>query len=658
MAYPTDRKGRATYWQRHIDFSGKVLEPWFEVGRRTLALYENEAWTERERLLEEEREKNTGRAKPSLVFGWVDQSRANLLSRNPKFRTTAKRKDSVGGEVIVGKIVTHWYDVTKQLHQDRRTLTDAFLYPFGVKKIGWTADVLPEGFTRPSDDIDPSVDFDDAEEENLFLGAGTATPVRKDHDHVDHIEKHLEIMRDATISQDIKDEVIQPHIDEHRMDQDEGQADVHVGIQEDQPFGIRWNPEDFRIDPLATDGLNDARWIAFRSVKPLDEVKDNPNYTNTSTLEASRMEKAPDVDSAVGEGDGFEVVELWEIWARNFPVSSRRRANVLTTIAMQDQGGTAVTLRHDEEWPYKRLTSYPCALLFFLQGFKTWLQKPILSLAGFDNMQTLQNEILDSYLYTIRKMKNLMFYDSDVFAEDEVEIALQAPDSTAIGVPGLSKTQGNPIVAMPFLQIPGDKGEFLNLVSALATKAAGDPTPSQDSDTATEAAISERRTSAREGQRADAFEDFQVDTAEMFWAMHTQFQPDEEVMIDPAATEWSTVDADTVKGSFRFGIDVSSQATAQAVETKQWSDVLNLLAGLVQASPNAPPNLPKVAEQLLIRGFDIQNPADFWPAIDQGQAAVQNMQAPEGAQPGPINPQQFSEGVPSEAAQNGAANQL
>jgi len=659
MAYPTDRTGRGAYWKRHIDFSGEVLEPWLKIGRRQLALYENEASTERERILETSRDgdENTGRVKPSLHFGWVDQSRSNLLSRNPRFRVKAKRKDSVAGEVLVGKIVDHWYDVTGQMHQDRRVLTDAFLYPFGVKKAGWVSDVLPEGETRVSDSVDPALRFDDPEEENLFLGAGTMTPVDPEQDHVDHIEKHTQLKQDPTISDEIVEDTIDVHIAEHEAELDQGQVDAHIGMQVDQPFGLRWNPEDFRIDPLATDGLNDARWIAFRSCKPLDEVKSNPNYKNTSQLKATRMEKAPAPDARVGEGDGFDVVELWEVWARNFPISSRRRVNLLTVVAIQENGD-AMILRHEEEWPYKRLKSYPCSLLHFLQGFKTWLQKPILALAGFDNMQTLQNEVLDSYLSVVRKMKNIILYDSDVFQDSEIEIALGAPDSSGVGVPGLSQAQGNPVVPLPFLQIPGDKGEFLNLINSLAYRAAGDPQPAADSDTATEAAINERKNNSREGQRADAFEAYQVDTAEMFWLMHTQFQPEEEILIDPSATEWSTIDAEVAKGAYRFAIDVSSQASTEALERKQWQDVLNLMAGLVEVSPQMPPNLPKIAEQMLIRGFGIQNPAELWPAIGAGEQAVQGVH-PAGGAPGggagPINPQQFSEPAPSEAAQNGAA---
>ena len=662
MAYPSKPVDRALYWRRQLDFSAKVLEPWFKVGRRLLHLYENEAYTNREQIRDSSAlgEQNVSRAKPSMVFGWIDQSIANMLSRNPQFRVTGRRKDASEGEIPVAGAVNYWYDETGQIHQDRRCLLDAFLFPFAVKKIGWTSDVVPEGEVRQSD-ITNAV-FDDPEEENLFLGAGTPTRVLREQDHVGHLEKHMEILRDPLIKEEIKNEVIQDHIDEHNQLMDEGQPDAHTDIGIDAPFGIRWNPEDFRIDPLAMDGLKDARWIAFRSVRPIDEVKDNPNYKNTSKLKPGRVEHAPEVSAELGEEDGFAVVTVWEIWARNFPMSSRRRHNILVTIAESGDGeGDNVLLRHEDEWPYDRLDGYPAGLLNFLQGNKTWLQKPLLALAGFDNMQSLLNETLDSILSNVRRQKTVILYDSDVFAEDEIDAAIMAPDQTPIGVPGLASTQGNPVIPLPVPDNPNDRGEFIQVISSLADRAAGTPTPSASkADTATEAAIDERRTSAREGIRADLFEEFQIGTAEIFWRMHTQFRPPMEIEIHPDLPSWSDVDAFTARGAFRFAVDVSSQATAQALERKQWLDLLNLLSGMVEISVSQgqpPPNLAKIAEQLMIRGYGIRNPAELWPAIEQtmgegGDIQAMLQQAAGGQQPpGAAGPPPGGEGQPPPAGQ-------
>jgi hypothetical protein len=668
MAYPTSNKDRASWWQRHIEQSTKQLDPFFKVGRRILSMFENEASTQRETVLQASQHSidGTERVKPSLTYAWIEQSIANMLSRKPRFRVQAKRRDSVAGEVPVGRVINYWYDDTDQMHQDRKCLLDQMVYGFGIKKMGWTADIKMSGEDREFLSDSAELQFDDPDEENLWLATGTPTKILQDHDHIGHNEKHRPLMDDRTIADDIK-EIIQEHIDEHVERANRAEATTHIDVQEESPFGLRWWPEDFRIDPLARDGLKDARWIAFRSVKPIEEVRDNPNYNRqaVNALQPQRMEDAPDIDSTFQEEDGFGMVTVWEIWARNFKLSGRRRRNVMAVIAEQGAKGSEspVLLRHEDEWPYDTLKGYPSVLLPpALQGVKTWLQKPTLSLAGFDNIQLLVNELLDSFLATIRKQKNIIFYDSNVFQNDEVDIAVASPGDAAIGVPGLSQAGLGSVVPLPFLQIPGDKGQFLSLITSLGDRAAGTPQPiDSGSETATESAIKERRTTAREGLRIDAFEKFQVDTATIIWRLHTQFQPEMEVEIDERAREFSTVDERIVKGAFRFSIDVSSAVTAQALERKQWLDLLNLLSGMVEISVQQgmpPPNLPKIAEQLLVRGYDVMNPEELWPAIEQSIGVenplaqeLQQQIGPNGQQPGPINKQQFAQPAGNEAAQ-------
>lgn len=674
MAYPTKSTGRAAYWRQQLDFSKKQLEPWMKIGDRQLELYENEATTEREMLAEgsDLGSQNIGRVKPSLTYGWIDQSISNMLSRNPTFRATAKTRDAADGEVPVAKTINYWFTETDQKHQDQRVLLDAFVYPFGLKKIGWSADV--RGLNDAdfiSQSADPEMVFDDPEDENLFLGVGTPTVVLVEQNHVKHAEKHGELLSDPDIDEEIKENIIAPHIKEHQDLESADSVEAHVDIQMSAPYGIRWRPRDFRIDPLAQDGLKDARWVAFGAVKPLDEVRATQTYNKAALkkLRPSRIQDAPEVNVELGDDDGFSVVTLWEIWIRSFAVSATKRADLLVVLAEGGDGGEDLILQHQEGWPegYDTLEDFPAEMLRFGMGNKTWLQKPILALSGFDNIQQIQNEILDSFLNVIRKQKNILFYDSDIFQEDQVEMALAAPDATAIDTPGLSQAPGMPIMALPFLNIPGEKGSFLDLIHEMANNAAGMPMPGMsEPGTATEAAIEERRTSAREGRRLSLFEDYQIGTAQKFWRLHTQFKPDIERFIDAEVPDWSDVSDSMLKGNYRFHIDISSRVTALAVERKQWLDLLNLLSAMGQPGDPNGPKLPKIAEQLLRRGYDIQNPAELWPAIEQqleqGPIDITQMadmlsgQTPPGPEPGvngggPTNPQQFNAPVPDEIAQ-------
>ena len=681
MAYPTRNKDRATFWLRKIDFSTKVLEPFFRIKDRITDLYENEATSLREQTLDgsDLGNENISRFKPSPTFAWIDQSIANLLFRNPKFRVRPKKVGSIEGANTVSNVVNYWMEETNQKKHDKRVLLDAYLGPFGVKKEGWDAD--PEAEQTLSDMTD--LVFDDPEEENLYLGIGEAVKVMDDQDHEMHIRSHQELLKDPEIDDEIKDNVIQPHMDEHEDVQNAESSEPSIDVRRNQPFGIWVKAEDFRFDPTADDVPDGCQWIAFRSIRTLDQVRANPNYNRTAVNNlkpTTRLDGAPERDAFItprAEDDDFGVVIIWEIWARGFPVSRNKRKDLLVVIAEQGDSagnpqsstGSGVVLRHDETWPYKRLRSYPVKVLSFLKSSRQWLQKPILALAGADNMHQLSNEMYDSMLSVIRKQKNIIMYDSDIINQEDMELALRSPQDLTIAVPNLRQGGGAAVVPFPFLQFTVEKMNFLELARRNYYETAGTPsaTGSEDADTATEAAIRERRTTAREALRADELEVYQIGTAEDFWALHTQFRPEEEILVDPNVGEVADVTDDVVRGQYRFEIDVSSQATALAIERKQWLDLLNILSGMVPVAMQAgqpPPNLPKVVEQLLIRGYEISNPEEFWPAVGQAQQgnpqALQGIMqaAGGGSQPGPLDPALFSDPVPSEANIGGAAHTL
>ena len=635
MPYPQDHVGRIAYWTRQIDYAGKRVKPFFEASNRLVKIYNNLPTTEREKTADQVGVPNIQRTKANLVFAWIDQSVANLTSRNPLFSVTAKNSISSSGVLPVSTIVNYWYEETSQLHHDKRCLLDAFLCPYSVKKIGWTADVVgSEDILTPSD-LSQHV-IDDPEQEDAFMLAGIPTRSTEFQDHPYHIEHHTQTLQDPTISPEFKP-LLEAHIDEHVRYDEMGQPDNDTTIQWEAPYGIRWEPDMFRIDPYARDGIRDARWVAFQWIKPIDDVKSNLNYSYTSNLNPSmRPEDAPTVDPTLSskssdDYDDFGLIRGWEIWARNFPMARGKRKNMLIVMAE----GHDKLLRHDDEWPYTNIEDFPAELMYFQTDVKKWMNNPLLCMAGADNAQTLVNEILDSYLSVVRKQKNIWLYDPRLLDEEKMRDILAADEATTWPVDGLADAQGKAVQALPFLDIPPEKGELLNIIQNMFDRTAGTPQPirSPRSETATEASIHERRTTAREESKLDEYQEFQVNTARKFWQLHQQFQPERQFLIDPRAGLWSKVPEAVARGEYNFRIDIGSQATAISVERKQLLDLLNLMSGLVQpalAMGLPPPNLPKIVEILLIRGYNIQKPEELWPALKGNvEEILQAMAQPE-----------------------------
>jgi len=191
MSYPRDKEGQIAYWERQIDYTVRYYKPWFDASQYLIDQYNLDASTLRERITEGAHgtDDPTLRVKSNLVFGWIDQSVANAGANHPKFRVTPLNKDGVGADKHVARISDHWYKLTNQLEQDKRTLLDAHLCPWGGGKLGWAADDTRDAMRIVNGD--PEYVLDNPEEENLLIAGGQMTLVTEEQNHPLHIERPL-----------------------------------------------------------------------------------------------------------------------------------------------------------------------------------------------------------------------------------------------------------------------------------------------------------------------------------------------------------------------------------------------------------------------------------------------------------------------------------
>ena len=677
--YPDDEESRVSFWLRQIEYAEKKFKAYWELGDVVSNMYENSPASGREADLDNGVFDGVPmRSKANFVFAFIDQSIANLQDRNPTFRVLPKSSISTEGAPVVQSVINHWYRETGQFGQDKRCLLDAFIYPYAVKKIGYTAKLNSDAFT-----LSDTAEFElqTPEEENMFMMEGIPVKMRMHHDHAKHIEAHTIEMQNPLLPPEISEGYLSLHIKEHEEAMRIGQPDTHIDIQYEAPFGSRWHPKHFMWDPTATDGIKNARWVAFKVRQPLYAVKANSRFKNTDDLESNvgRDEEAPSMEDSPVGFDDFGMVDMWEIWVRDFPVSRNKRTNMLLTVVPEHD----TFLQEMDEWPYKNMPDFPVEVLAFQNGTEEFLTKPLMTLGGADNLQLLLGEFLDSMISVIRKQKNTWLFDSAVIDDDKWEEIRTAPESSGIGVEGLASQPSNAVKPLPFQEIHVDKQQFVNVIQDLFDRTNGTPTPQQRPGTETATAISaiEKKNTSREAARGNLFKEFQVATAQKFWALHAQFKPPEEFLIDPRSGRWSNVDPQVLQGEYRFTIDISSQAVAQSIERKTYLDLLNLFAGLApqfMQMHGTPPNLLKIAELLLTRGYGITDPENFLPGSNETfQQITEQMADPEQRSgiiqaltdlsgggsmnqfsPGPANTQQFAASPTSAARQTSEAQRM
>ena len=635
VSYPKDNDGKLEWWRRRLQHATDYYRPFFEASQILLDQYNMQAATERERDMEDMALSSdpATRIKTNIIYGWIDQSVSNIAAHDPKFNVTPFNKEGIGQERFVAKISDYWYRETGQLAQDKRTLLDAFLCPWGVSKLGYTIDFEEMTITNPL--INPGKVIDDPVAESMFLSSGELTTVDTMQNHEEHIGIHLQAIQQPDTTPQGQ-EFLEAHIQDHQRLLDKDNAGNHSSIKWEAPYGRRWSPGDFLIDPFATDGIHDARWIAFRYVRHIDEMMVDDSLENTSGLEPNdelRMGNAPEA-SNIYEVDDFGMVEGYEVYANNMVIGQSQRSNLFINFSPQHNK----FFRYSEEWPFRHIDGFPVEMLNFNNSVTTWFNKPPLLLAGGDALQSLVNEILDSYLSVIRKQKNLFLYDPRYVSDTEINDILQADDMEAFEVEGLVESQGRAVQPVQFGDVQNDKGALLNMVQTMFDRSAGTPQPVAlpQSDSATEANIMDKRNSAREDERAQAFKQFQIRKATKFWQLTTEFKPDRVFLIDPNAREFISITEDMAKGEYDFEIDITSGSKAVALERKQYLDLINLMGGLtekIQQIYGEPPNIGELIKLLLVRGYEIHDPERILPFLDKPVGEVINPAAPQGGPP-------------------------
>lgn len=671
MPYPRKEEDRVQYWSDQLQFTKRKIKPLFDACEVLVKQYYNEPSTERESnygdLTEEE---HVQRTKSNIVFGFIDQSLSNMLDRNPVFQCTPETKaaaqmidpsdpNSISMAAGTSKIVNYRYRETNQLRVDERVALNAFLFPYGVAKIGYTVDFDQRFQELLQPDVNPDLEFEDPEEENLFLQSGQAVLVTDTQDHVLHIESHTALIQAIELgSAEGQDEAftalvefIKDHISLHKKFQDRGQPDANTNVQRESPFAVSWPPDQFLTDGLSMEGPQDSRWIAFQWEAPVDEVIYDPNYKNTSDLKPTRWQDAPDRPSHM-DTDGFDMVRGWEIWAKNFPIGKGKFRNLLMVI-VEDHDKF---LRYEEEWPYDRIDDYPVEVLTFHTGIKRWFHKPPVLMGGGDTVQSLINEVLDANLSIIRKMKNIWLVDPAAgINQNKMQQILQAPDGSVIEVPGLMESKGQAVIALPFHEIPHDKYRLLNELQSMFDRSLGTPQPTAlpTSETATEASIVEKRNTARENRKSGLLSEYQTRKARKMWQLDAQFKPTRLFPLAPNAEQFLEISAEMAKGEYLFTMDITSHAVALSIERSQAMDLLNLFAGLTplfMQTFGGPPNIPELARRVLVRGFDEQMVEEILPMLQKAKEGLDQAGAQFGPDGQPLTEDPLAQDPGAEAA--------
>jgi len=424
------------------------------------------------------------------------------------------------------------------------------------------------------------------------------------------------------------------------------------------PWDFRWDPDIKQLDPW----LSEARWVAFRSVRPLEDVKRDPIYKHTRGLEAT-AESRSDADSSSPSDGGSDLnagrssaripgdrsaamdteardsvkegyVVLWEIWCKK-----DRKLYVMAE-------GHDRWLREDD-WPFD-MEGPPFAFLHFHDVPDNRFPYPDMA-PWFDHNEAV-NLLLSMDLDAARRRMDKLLYPPGAVTSQQLSKMQQPLNSQfcEVAQPDAIKPFKSQGPGMDTVPLASRLMYDIYQMSGIGENQRGGESSNPDK-TATEARIVEGNVAARLAEEQDRVSDWaQVAIRKLIQLMQQLYTRQRLApIVGREPMEWIPYTKDQIQGEYDVLIELSPynpQRTEMAV--KQIMDVLALLSQLapggmlMSAGTAVPVNMAKLVEDLLrlmspnVKADEILMRGTQMPMPGMGAPPMGMQQQPEGGNPG------------------------
>jgi len=197
--------------------------------------------------------------------------------------------------------------------------------------------------------------------------------------------------------------------------------EYNYNVKPGMPWYLRCNPVDFVV-PWGTNRWEEAPWFAFRKMRTLRDIKEDPKYENTKELKAyfrSSMDNSESSDIKLKEEDAqMEWIELWQ-------VHDQRTGKVF-----------ALTLDCEkylrEEQDFLQIEGLPARTFGFNEDpdYFWWMSDCRL----IEQQQLEINDVRTMAKYHRRVALLKILYDKGLMKKEELEKLLDGDVKTAVGI--------------------------------------------------------------------------------------------------------------------------------------------------------------------------------------------------------------------------------
>ena len=522
----------------------------------------------------------------NLAFSTINVIAPSVAVNHPKITVVANREDDSDRAIFVEAIVNYLWRHHDYRKPFRRTVKDFLILGHGWLKVGWK--FVEEERERSESEIDE--DFAAAQIETADFGY-----------------ENPEMAGELPNSSDIVS----------------GIPTTQMEVVEDQPFVERISPFDMFIDPEAT-CLEDAKWIAQRIVRPIEEVRRDKRFRRSvrQNLQADsglkmRWENDEERDKY---SDLVERVTLYEYYDIDEGLLS------ICADGADDYLLAPTPMPYDFGHPFVLLRNYDIPDSFYPMG----------DLEAIESLQEELNKTRTQMVNHRKRYARKYLYHERSFGPEGREALESDDDGRFVPVVDENRPLGEVVVPLPQVPLAPEMYNHstiiendVNTVSGVSEYARGQMPEIRR--TATEASIIADAGNARASDKLAMVEICIGEVARCVIQLMQQYMTrDQMVRITGKDDQQHYVayTRDDIIGEYDFSVEGgSTQPLNETGRRQQAISLMNALAPLVGVIIDP----AELARYVLSYGFGVQNPEKF--LVQQQPAMPPQGGPPQGGPP-------------------------
>lgn len=529
----------------------------------------------------------------NIAFSTINVIFPSISVNHPKIEVMANRPQDEDRAVITEAIINYWWRHYDFRTPFRRAAKDFLVIGHGWVKVGYK-------FVEKLEELDP-------DEKRELIGEMTA---QADLFAADNPEMANDLPTDDEIEANA--------------------PEAKTVVVEDRPFLERISPFDMFVDPEAT-SLDDAKWIAQRIIRSLEEVKADQRYKSStrrnisadSALSADWMtetqRKKLDTD--------FERVTVWEFYDL-----------IDETISVFTEGSDDFLIDPREMpyafgHPYEFIANYEVPDEFYPIGDLEMVEAP----------QQELNKTRSQMMNHRKKYGRKYLYRASALGPDGRQGLESNEDNIAIEVIDDNLPLQDILMPVPITPMSGDLYQYSQIIESDMDKVSGvneyarGATP-EVRRTATEAAMIQDASNARSADKLALIELAIGKIARKVLMLAQQYMTGQQVARVVGAEGqqfWFDYEVEDIEGEYDFNVEGgSTQPQNDTFRRQQAVAMMNSLSPLIGTVIDP----AQIAKHVLQFGFGIKSPGKFimpppppMMGPEGGMGAPMPMGGPQGA---------------------------